>query len=218
MLQFGKCSLKSQPPRLSGKAKRAGFPPQSPNVHRSGFSRRLRLLPYACARATSLLSLPSIDASPICSSCSTPSASMVNVCGIASTPNSFATTPVNPRTRHCDHSFFFFHLLAHQRGMPGLRIDPSRHRQTTAGDRVGIFLLDDHAMFNGLGRVRRGQASYGRRHRTRRNRFLRPAASQNQTRPEQTSPETTLGPTNHPPSLLHAICFRSPAPACRWQS
>lgn len=44
----------------------------------------------SCARAISFLSLPSIEASPMCSSCNTPSASIVNVCGIALTANTFA--------------------------------------------------------------------------------------------------------------------------------
>src|SRR5216684_2993131 len=48
----------------------------------------------------SFFSLPSTDASPIRSSCRTPSASIVKVWGIACTPNILDIGPVNPPSRH----------------------------------------------------------------------------------------------------------------------
>jgi len=104
-------------------------------------------------------------------------------------------------------SLLFFHLLADQRGMPRLRIDPGGHRQATACNRVGVLLFHNDAMLDGLGRVRRRQASYRSRRRTRRNRLLRPAPGQNQTNAEHTSHTTS-----RQPSLPHAISFRSHGP------
>lgn len=128
----------SQPPRLSGKAKRAGFPPHRRKARTftvPGFQGACAFSCSACARATSLLSLPSIDASPICSTCSTPSASMINVCGIASIPNSFATSPVTPRRRgtvttHFS-SFIFLHTSVVCPVFESIRVVTARQLQVT---------------------------------------------------------------------------------------
>jgi hypothetical protein len=115
-------------------------------------------------------------------------------------------------------SFFFFHFLAHQRGMPAFRIDQRSHGQATARHRVGVLLLDDHTVFDSLGGRRRCLASYRRRRWSLSRRLLRPAADQQQTNAEQTNQGTNIGPRSHSPTLLHAFCFRSLTPACRWQS
>src|SRR5215467_2389714 len=60
------------------------------------------------ARAINFLSLPSIEASPICSSCRTPSASTVKVCGMALTENILEIGPVNPPSRYCGQVISFF--------------------------------------------------------------------------------------------------------------
>src|SRR5450631_890337 len=69
------------------------------------------LIPFYCpcfaavcksrAWLTSLFSFPSMETSPIRSSCSTPSASMVKVCGIACTSNNLAICPVHPPSKYC---------------------------------------------------------------------------------------------------------------------
>jgi len=117
-------------------------------------------------------------------------------------------------------SFFFFHFLAHQRGMPAFRIDQSSHGQATARHRVGVLLLDYHTVFDRLSGRRRCLASDRRRRwsLSRRHRLLRPAADQKKANAEQKSQGTNIGPISHPPTLLHAFCFRSLTPACRWQA
>jgi hypothetical protein len=99
--------------------------------------------------------------------------------------------------------FFFFHCFADERGVAGFGIDHGFRGHTTAGHRVGIFLLEYHTVFDEFGGGWRDLALYGRRGRSNR-RLFRRTACQKQAK--------------YQPSFPHALCFRSPAPACRWQS
>lgn len=99
--------------------------------------------------------------------------------------------------------FFFFHGLADQRGVSGFRIDHGVRGQTTASHGVGIFLLQNDTVFNEFGAGGRELAPDGSRGRSDRL-LLRRATGQKQTKQKSNFP--------------HALCFRSVAPACRWQS
>jgi hypothetical protein len=100
-------------------------------------------------------------------------------------------------------SFFFFHGLANQGGVAGFGIDHGFRGHTTAGHRVGIFLCGDNTVFDQLGGGRRLLAPYGGGG-GRDRRLFRGATGQKQAKREYSFP--------------HALCFRSVAAACRWQS
>jgi hypothetical protein len=100
-------------------------------------------------------------------------------------------------------SFFFLHLLANDFGVARFRIDHRGHGQTTTGHRVGIFLLNDYAVFDEFGSGWWLLAPDGRRGRGNRL-LLRRATSQKKA--------------EYQPGFPHALCFRSLVPACRWQS
>ena len=100
-------------------------------------------------------------------------------------------------------SLFLFHFLANKPGVPRFRIDHGVQGQTTAGHRVGIFLLDYYAVFDEFGGGWWQLAPYGRR--ARRNRLLlRRATGQKQAK--------------YQPSFPHALVFALSSPLCRWQS
>ena len=98
---------------------------------------------------------------------------------------------------------FFFLRFANQSGVPGFRIDHGGRGQTTAGYRVGIFLLDYYTVFDAFRRGWRQLAPYrgwGGRDWL----LLRRATGEKQAQYKSKFP--------------HALCFRSRAGACRWQS
>jgi hypothetical protein len=66
-------------------------------------------------------------------------------------PGLFNTPEKLVRRGFSGRFIFFFHFLANQLGVPRFRIDNSGHGQTTAGHRVGIFLLDYYAVFDDFG-------------------------------------------------------------------
>src|SRR5262245_2795681 len=61
----------------------------------------------SCTCERSFLSLPSMEASPMCSSCITPNESMVNVWGMAFIAKSFAMGPPKPPSRYCGQFISF---------------------------------------------------------------------------------------------------------------
>src|SRR5208282_115014 len=100
--------------------------------------------------------------------------------------------------------------LADQRGVSSFCIDHCLRGQATAGHGIGIFLLHDDAVLDKFGSGWRKLAAHGRRRRCgRRSRLLLRGATSRATGQKQAEHET-----NFP----HALCFRSSAPACRWQS
>jgi len=99
--------------------------------------------------------------------------------------------------------FFFFHDFANQGGVAGFGIDHGFRGHATAGHRVGIFLCGDYTVFDQLGGGRRLLAPYGGGG-GRDRRLFRGTTGQKQAKREYSFP--------------HALCFRSLAAACRWQS
>jgi hypothetical protein len=99
--------------------------------------------------------------------------------------------------------FFFFHCFADERGVAGFGIDHGFRGHTTAGHRVGIFLCGHYTVFDQFGGRWRLLAPYGSG-RGRDRCLFRGTTGQKQGKREYSFP--------------HALCFRSLAAACRWQS
>jgi hypothetical protein len=102
-------------------------------------------------------------------------------------------------------SFFFFHCLANQPGVPRFRINHGSRGQTTAGHRVGILLFDHDTVFDEFGGGRGEVAPNGGRRSGRNRLLLRRATCEKQAK--------------HYPSFPHALSvFALTRPLVDWQS
>src|ERR1700733_13108335 len=100
-------------------------------------------------------------------------------------------------------SFFFFHCLANQPGVPRFRINHGSRGRTTAGHRVGILLFDHDTVFDEFGGGRREMAPNGGGGGGPSRLLLRRAPCEKRAKDY--------------PLFPHALSsFRSDPPACRW--